>query len=93
MKKMAQLDLQKLKKRRKEIDFIDRRLLGLLNQRLHIALEIGEIKKEMGEKIYDPEREKAILEGLKIVNQGPLKEQDLKKIFKTIMRVSRRSQS
>ena len=54
---MAQLDLQKLKKRRKEIDFIDRRLLGLLNQRLHIALEIGEIKKEMGEKIYDPKRE------------------------------------
>ena len=56
---------QKLKKKRKEIDLIDQKLLTLLNQRLRIALEIGKIKKEMGKKIYDPEREKEVLERLK----------------------------
>jgi chorismate mutase len=46
----------------------------------------------MGGKIYDPAREKEVLERLTIRNKGPLKEKDLKKIFKTIMKVCRRSQ-
>jgi chorismate mutase/prephenate dehydratase len=91
--KMARSDLpEKLKDRRKKIDLIDRRLLKLLNQRLHVALEIGKIKKEMGEKVYDPKREKAVLRRLKIKNRGPLKEKDLEKMFRTIMKVCRRFQ-
>ena len=43
-------------------------------------------------KIYDAQREKEILEGLERKNKGPLKKGDLKKIFATIMRVSRKSQ-
>jgi chorismate mutase len=57
-----------------------------------MALEIGKIKKEMEKKIYDPRREKEILDRLKRKNKGPLKEEDLKKIFTTIMKVCRRSQ-
>ena len=41
----------------------------------------------MGKKIYDPGREKEVLERLKRKNKGPLKEEDLKKIFTTIMKV------
>lgn len=81
-----------LKRKRKEIDLIDRKLLDLINQRLRIALKIGRTKKEMGEKIYDSKREKEVLEGLRIRNKGPLKEKDLKKIFETIMEVCRRCQ-
>ena len=84
--------LQKLKKKRKELDLLDQKLLTLLNQRLRIALEIGKIKKTMGKKIYDPKREKEVLERLKRKNIGPLKEEDLKKIFKTIMKICRQSQ-
>ncbi len=90
---MSRPDLfQKLKKKRKELNLLDQRLLTLLNQRLRMALEIGKIKKEMGKKIYDPRREKEILDRLKRKNKGPLKEEDLKKIFTTIMKVCRRSQ-
>jgi len=90
---MARSDLsEKLKDRRKKIDLIDRKLLKLLNQRLHFALEIGKIKKQMGTKIYDPKREKEVLRRLKIKNRGPLKEKDLEKVFRTIMKVCRRSQ-
>jgi len=82
----------KLKKKRKEIDLIDQKLLTLLNQRLRIVLEMGKIKKEMGKKVYDPKREKELLERLELKNKGPLREKDLKEIFKTIIRVCRRSQ-
>ena len=90
---MAQPNLfQKLKKKRKEIDLIDQKLLTLLNQRLRFAMEIGKIKKEMGQKVYNLWREKEVLERLKSKNKGPLKEKDLKEIFKTIIRVCRKSQ-
>jgi chorismate mutase/prephenate dehydratase len=90
---MAPLDaLQKLKKKRKKIDLIDRKLLNLLNQRLRIALEVGNIKKKMGEKIRNPRREQKVLEGVRLKNKGPLKDEDLKKIFETLIRVCRKSQ-
>lgn len=94
MKKMRRAVLSKtLKEKRKKIDLIDRKLLKLLNQRLHVALEIGKIKKEMGEKVYDPKREKEVLRRLKIKNRGLLKEKDLEKVFRTMMKVCRGVQS
>jgi chorismate mutase-like protein len=93
MGKKTRSDLtQKLKEKREKIDLIDQKLLTLLNQRLRISLEIGKLKKEMGKKIYDPKREKEILNKLKRKNKGPLKEEDLRKIFTTIMKVCRKSQ-
>jgi chorismate mutase len=93
MKKEVRSDLsRKLIKRRKELDLINHKLLALLNQRLRISLEIGKVKKEMGKKIHDTEREREILDRLKRKNRGPLKERDLKKIFMTIMNVCRQSQ-
>jgi chorismate mutase/prephenate dehydratase len=91
-KKSYQVVLNQLKKKRKKIDLIDQKLLSLLNQRLHIALEIGKIKKQTGMKIYDPMREKKILEGLKSRNKGPLEANDLEKIFVTIIKACRQSQ-
>ncbi len=83
---------QSLKKRRREIDLIDQKLLALLNQRLRTALKIGKIKRGMGKGIYDPKREKEVLERLSRKNRGPLKRKDLKKIFTAIMKICRTSQ-
>ena len=94
MKKVIRSHLpEQLIKRRKELDLLNQKLLTLLNQRLRITLQIGKIKKEMGKKIYDTEREKKILDRLKRKNKGPLKEEDLIKIFTTIMKVCRQSQT
>jgi chorismate mutase-like protein len=94
MKKGIQSDLPlALKKKRKEIDLIDQKLSTLLNQRVRMAQMIGKIKKEMGKKIYDPGRENEVLERLKRKDKGPLMGNDLEKIFKTIMRVCRKSQN
>ena len=75
-----------------ELDLINEKLLTLLNQRLRIALDIGKVKKEMGKKMHDAEREREILERLKRKNRGPLREEDLEKIFMTIMKICRQSQ-
>ena len=83
---------QELKKKRKEIDLIDQKLLTLLNQRLRHALEIGKIKKELEEKVYDPRREREVLRRLKLKNKGPLKRENVEELFKTIMKVCRKSQ-
>jgi chorismate mutase/prephenate dehydratase len=96
MNKIARFDLPKeLKNRRRKIDLIDQKLLSLLNQRLRIALEIGKIKKQMGTKTYDPKREKEVLERLRLRlrDKGPLKEDDLEMIFRTIIRVCHRGQN
>jgi chorismate mutase len=50
----------------------------------------------MGEKVYDPKREKEVLERLRLRlrsrNKRSLKERDVKKIFATVIRVCRQSQ-
>ncbi|HYA93386.1 MAG TPA: chorismate mutase [Thermodesulfobacteriota bacterium] len=93
MRKDAQSDFsQRLNKKRRKLDLLDQKLLTLLNRRLRITVEIGKIKKGVGKKVYDAEREEEILDRLKRRNKGPLKERDLKKIFATIMQVSRKSQ-
>jgi chorismate mutase/prephenate dehydratase len=96
-KKTAQPVLPKrLKENRKKIDLIDQKLLGLLSQRLRIVQKIGNVKKKMGIKIYDPGREKEVLEKLRLrlesSNKGLLEKKDLEKIFATIIKVCRRSQ-
>jgi len=93
MKKIIPPDLSKmLKEKRKKIDRIDRKLLILLNQRLRTALEIGKLKRKMGQEIYDPLREKEVLRKLASRNRGPLRKKDVEKIFQTTMEVCRKSQ-
>jgi len=93
MRKKAQLDIpKKLRKHRRDLDLLDQKLLTLLNRRLRIGVEIGKIKRGMGKKVYDAQREKEILDRLRRKNRGPLKESDLRRIFSMIMRVSRKSQ-
>ena len=41
---------------RKEINRLDNELLRIFNERAALALRIGEIKKEEGIAVYDPER-------------------------------------
>lgn len=93
MKKNGPIDLlRKLKRKREQIDHIDRTILTLLNRRIRAGVEIGKIKNEMGKKIYDPRREAEVLKKLTKRNRGPLVERDLEKIFRTIIKVCRQSQ-
>src|SRR3989344_6574307 len=77
---------------RKEIDSVDSQIVGLLNKRLGLAIEIGSEKKKKGESVYDPGREEQIISGLKEKNNGPLPSDALELLFREIFSASRKAQ-
>ncbi len=74
---------------RQKIDEIDEALLQLLNERARCTMEIGRIKKRRKMPVYDPERERQIFERLERLNQGPLPQQAVKRLFERIIDESR----
>lgn len=75
---------------RDEIDKIDSKILLLLNMRSNLALKIGEIKKKYNLPVYDPEREKNIIERLLKENSGPLDNNAIIRLFERIIDEARR---
>jgi chorismate mutase len=70
---------------RKRIDLLDESLVRLLNARAACALEIGRLKRDMGIAIYQPEREKEVLKHVQSLNNGPLDDQVIKRLFERII--------
>lgn len=70
---------------RTQIDELDRQIVGLLNQRLALAAEIGKLKRSQGGQIYVPEREDAVFRKVRELNQGPIKNDALQAIYREIM--------
>jgi chorismate mutase len=75
---------------REEIDAIDQELLRLLNQRARIAQKIGSLKRAAGLPVCDPERERDVLTATQNANTGPLDEQAVAKLFRRVIRETRR---
>ncbi|MBP1752717.1 MAG: chorismate mutase [Geobacteraceae bacterium] len=75
---------------RNEIDRLDDELLRIFNERAILALKIGEIKKQSGLPVYDPEREKKIFQRMKNGNPGPLDDQAIVRLFERVIDESRR---
>ncbi len=76
-------------KQREQIDAIDQRLLQLFNQRARLALEIGGLKRERGDPIYMPERERAVLSCIVQNNRGPLPNKTILQLFQTLIACTR----
>ena len=70
---------------RKRIDLLDESLVRLLNSRAACALEIGRLKRELGIAIYQPEREAEVLRNVQRVNNGPLDQDAIKRLFERII--------
>ncbi|HEV7219041.1 MAG: chorismate mutase [Terriglobales bacterium] len=77
---------------RVKIDEIDRRLVELLSERAHAAHEIGKLKSKIGMPIYEPDRERTVFNNATKVNNGPLPNRDLLRIYERIMDVMRQIQ-
>jgi chorismate mutase len=75
---------------RLKINELDASLIHLLNERAKCALAIGEIKREIGQPIYDPVREAWILDKVAEKNPGPLEPDAIKRLFERIIDESRR---
>ncbi len=75
---------------RRKIDELDRKLVELLNERAKCAIEIGRIKHALDLRVYDPEREREILQRIKTGNPGPLDDEGLQRLFERIIDECRR---
>jgi chorismate mutase len=82
-----ELDLDAL---RKAIDDVDGQLLELIAERVRLVLQVGDYKRERGIPIYDPERERLVLERLTSRAPAPLKADTVRRVFERLIDESRR---
>ena len=70
---------------RRKIDEIDHKLVELLNERSRCVVEIGRLKQVSGDALYQPEREKKVLDGVVSANPGPLPDAAIRRLFERIL--------
>lgn len=79
-----------LRRLRLKIDALDRRLVGLLNERAELAREAGRAKTAIGRRaIRDAEREREVLLRVTMANTGPLPQADLLALYRRLMATTR----
>lgn len=70
---------------RRRIDEIDKKLVALLNERSHCALEVGRLKQAAKIPLYQPDRENEVLENAEHNNPGPLTDAAIRRLFERII--------
>ena len=72
---------------RKRIDEIDRQIQSLINERAEFAQQIGISKGELAAAVdyYRPEREAEVLRAVLERNKGPLRDEEMLRLFREIM--------
>ena len=79
-----------LRRLRRRIDALDRRLVGLLNDRMELAREAGGAKDAAGRRaIRDAQREREVLLRVTMANTGPLPQADLLALYRRLMTATR----
>jgi len=78
------LDLGKV---RSQIDAIDEKIHALINDRARLAQQVGISKTQEGKTVdfYRPEREAQVLRMAKERNNGPLRDEEVLRLFREIM--------
>jgi chorismate mutase/prephenate dehydratase len=79
-----------LRRLRQRINALDRRIVGLLNERAELAREVGRAKAGIGRRaIRDGDREREVLLRVTMANQGPLAQADLLALYRRLMAATR----
>jgi chorismate mutase/prephenate dehydratase len=78
---------------RRAIDEIDEKIMELINQRMSLAKQVGDFKKQGDIQITDSDREKEIMNRLLEKNKGPVSADGLRNIFKAIIAEGRSVQT
>ena len=78
---------------RKDVDIIDEKILDLINQRLILASQIGNVKGKQGKPVIDKSRENDVIQRLINLNNGPVSPEALRRFFKEIIMLCREIQN
>jgi chorismate mutase/prephenate dehydratase len=75
---------------RKRIDALDRKIVGLLNERAELGREVGREKVAAGRRaVRDAEREREVLLRVTMANTGPMPQADLIAIYRRLIVATR----
>ena len=79
-----------LRRLRKRIDALDRRIVGLLNERAELGRDVGREKTAAGRRaVRDIEREREVLLRVTMANTGPIPQADLLAIYRRLIAATR----
>jgi chorismate mutase len=70
---------------RRRMDEIDKKLVELLNERCKCALQIGHLKQKENIPLYQPTREREVLNNAETNNEGPLSHSAIRRLFERII--------
>jgi chorismate mutase/prephenate dehydratase len=86
MAERARDESPEMRRLRKKIDALDRRIVGLLNERADLGREVGRAKVVAGRRaITDREREREVLLRVSMANAGPLPQADLLAMYRRLI--------
>ena len=84
---------ERLRGIRERIEQIDRSLVGLIADRVRLAREVGDAKRELGLPTLDPAREAAVVRRAgSLAREAGLEDEDVRYIFWHLIGLSRRAQ-
>ena len=75
---------------RRSIDDLDGRILELVAERVKVVLAVGQFKRDNDLAVYDPERERNMLDRLCSRAPAPLDGDTVRRIFERLIDESRR---
>jgi len=79
-----------LRRLRRRIDALDRRIVGLLNERAELGRSVGQAKREAGwNAVRDAQREREVLLRVTMANTGPIPQSELLAIYRRLIAVTR----
>lgn len=79
-----------MRRLRRRIDVLDRKIVGLLNQRAELARSVGRAKAAAGRRaIRDVERERDILLRVAMANVGPMPQAELLALYRRLFAATR----
>lgn len=84
---------EKLRAYRVFIDDLDRRITGLLNERVRLVEEIGRVKRDADMPVVEPDREERVFANVRsVTSDDPLAQQATQRIFERIIEQMREIQ-
>ena len=84
--------MKSLNELRKNIDEIDREIIELFEKRMDVAREIGRYKKQHDLPVFDPEREKKLIEKNSNYVQNPNYRESYRHLLLLMMEESKKIQ-
>jgi chorismate mutase / prephenate dehydratase len=86
-------DSPELRRLRARIDLLDRKLVGLMNERAELTQAVGDEKARLGRPVRDAGREREVLLRVSIANEGPTPQADLLAIYRRLIAAARSLES